>query len=157
MDESEFQVEFARHLGAVYQAARSVTGDPDEAQDVVQDTYLRYAAVPRESIQSPRALLATIVLFVWSMAMQAPLEGIANLNVTPNPSKAPWYFVGLQELLVYFDPWIAGVVLPTAIIVGLMAIPYVDVNPRGVGQYPTMARRGALWVPTERPFAFRKV
>jgi len=99
------------------------------------------------------ALLSTIVLFVWSMAMQAPLEGIANLNVTPNPSKAPWYFVGLQELLVYFDPWIAGVVLPTAIIVGLMAIPYVDVNPRGVGQYPTMARRGALWVPTERPFA----
>lgn len=99
------------------------------------------------------ALLSTIVLFVWSMAMQAPLEGIANLNVTPNPSKAPWYFVGLQELLVYFDPWIAGVALPTLIIVGLMAIPYVDVNPKGVGRYPTMDRRGALWVPTERPFA----
>ena len=103
------------------------------------------------------ALLATLVLFVWSMALQAPLEGIANINVTPNPSKAPWYFVGLQELLVYFDPWIAGVVLPTVIIVGLMMIPYVDVNPKGVGHYPTMQWRRVgglpLWHPVERPFA----
>jgi hypothetical protein len=91
------------------------------------------------------------------MAMQAPLEGIANLNVTPNPSKAPWYFVGLQELLVYFDPWIAGVMLPTLIIIGLMAIPYVDPNPKGVGGWPKMRwkRVGGLpiWYPTERPFA----
>ncbi|MDO8729937.1 MAG: cytochrome C, partial [Candidatus Omnitrophota bacterium] len=57
---------------------------------------------------------------------------MANPNKTPNPSKAPWYFVGLQELLVYFDPWMAGVVLPTLILVGLMAIPYLDKNPRGV-------------------------
>lgn len=103
------------------------------------------------------ALLVTVILVVWSMAMQAPLEGMANLNVTPNPSKAPWYFVGLQELLVYFDPWIAGVVLPTVIIVGLMCIPYVDINPKGVGRYPKMAwkRVGGLpiWYPTERPFA----
>ncbi|MBI3320210.1 MAG: cytochrome b N-terminal domain-containing protein, partial [Candidatus Omnitrophica bacterium] len=67
------------------------------------------------------ALLVTVILFVWSMAIQAPLEGQANINVTPNPSKAPWYFLGLQELLVYFDPWIAGVVLPTVIVIGLMA------------------------------------
>lgn len=104
------------------------------------------------------ALLVTVVLFVWSMLMNAPLEAEANLNVTPNPSKAPWYFVGLQELLVYFDPWIAGVVLPTLIIVGLMAIPYVDANPRGVGTWPAMRwkRAGGLpvwWVAKERPFA----
>ena len=66
-------------------------------------------------------LLTTIVLWVWSMAIPAPLEPLADPNTTPNPSKAPWYFVGLQELLVYFDPWIAGVVLPTMIIIGLMA------------------------------------
>ena len=103
------------------------------------------------------ALLATVVLFVWSLVVQAPLEGQANPNVTPNPSKAPWYFLGLQELLVYFDPWIAGVVLPTVIIVGLMAIPYLDLNPKGVGVYPRMERRKLgplpIWYPAERPFA----
>src|SRR3989304_3011012 len=69
--------------------------------------------------------LATIivmaVLVVWSITVNAPLEEPANPASTPNPSKAPWYFLGLQEMLVYFDPWIAGVVLPTLIIIGLMA------------------------------------
>ena len=103
------------------------------------------------------ALLVTVILFVWSLLMNAPLEAEANLNVTPNPSKAPWYFVGLQELLVYFDPWIAGVALPTMIIIGLMAIPYVDTNPHGVGYWAKMRWKRAgtlpLWVPEERPFA----
>ena len=102
-------------------------------------------------------LLVTVILFVWSMVLNAPLEGQANLNVTPNPAKAPWYFLGLQELLVYFDPWLAGVVLPTIIMVGLMAIPYVDTNPKGVGKWPKMAwgKTGAVrvWYPEERPFA----
>jgi len=49
-------------------------------------------------------LLCTAALWVWSMLMPAPLEPLADPNKTPNPSKAPWYFVGLQELLVYFDP-----------------------------------------------------
>ncbi|MBI3996165.1 MAG: cytochrome b N-terminal domain-containing protein [Candidatus Omnitrophica bacterium] len=103
------------------------------------------------------ALLVLIILFVWSLLMNAPLEAEANLNVTPNPSKAPWYFVGLQELLVYFDPWLAGVVLPTLIVVGLMAIPYVDTNPKGVGYWTKMRRKSfgpfSIWVPQERPFA----
>ncbi len=103
------------------------------------------------------ALLLTVILFVWSMILNAPLESQANLNVTPNPSKAPWYFVGLQELLVYFDPWIAGVVLPTVIMIGLMAIPYVDMNPKGVGYWAKMRwkRIGPVpaWMPDERPFA----
>ncbi|MBI3009443.1 MAG: cytochrome b N-terminal domain-containing protein, partial [Candidatus Omnitrophica bacterium] len=102
-------------------------------------------------------LLITVILFVWSLLVNAPLEAQANLNITPNPSKAPWYFLGLQELLVYFDPWIAGVLLPTLIVVGLMAIPYVDINPKGVGYWAKMGKRRAgplsLWMPTERPFA----
>ncbi len=90
--------------------------------------------------------VTTIVLWVWSMAIHAPLEPLADPNKTPNPSKAPWYFVGLQELLVYFDPWIAGVVLPTLIIVGLMAIPYLDKNPAGIGEYNYKDRKFAVVV-----------
>ena len=91
-------------------------------------------------------LLTTAVLWVWSMVLPAPLEPLADPNKTPNPSKAPWYFVGLQELLVYFDPWIAGVVLPTLIIVGLMAIPYLDKSPHGIGEYNYQDRKFAVWV-----------
>src|ERR1035437_4297307 len=61
-----------------------------------------------------------------------------------NPSKAPWYFLGLQEMLVYFDPWMAGVVLPTLIIVGLMAIPYMDANPLGNGYYTFKQRKYSI-------------
>jgi len=78
-----------------------------------------------------------VIAFVlaWSVLQNAPLEEIANPNVTPNPSKAPWYFLGLQELLVYFDPWIAGVLLPGVIITGLIAIPYIDTSKKGIGVY----------------------
>jgi hypothetical protein len=77
------------------------------------------------------ALLAvTGVLVILSIILQAPLLDPANFNATPNPSKAPWYFLGLQELLSYFDPQIAGVTVPTIVgLVGFMAIPYVDRNP----------------------------
>jgi uncharacterized membrane protein len=85
-------------------------------------------------------ILLSVVLIVWSILIQAPIEQPANPTDSPNPSKAPWYFLGLQEMLVYFDPWIAGVVLPTLIIVGLMAIPYIDTNPKGNGYY-TFAER----------------
>ena len=81
------------------------------------------------------ALFVIIGLTIWSLTIDAPLEEPANPTKTPNPSKAPWYFLGLQEMLVYFDPWHAGVVLPTLIIVGLMVIPFIDTNPRGNGYY----------------------
>ncbi len=80
-------------------------------------------------------ILACVVLCIWSLAQNAPLKAIADPNWTENPAKAPWYFVGLQEVLVYFDPWIAGVMIPLLIIFGLMAIPFLDPNPAGVGEY----------------------
>jgi len=86
-------------------------------------------------------ILMTVVLIVWAIAFKAPIEEPANPARTPNPSKAPWYFLGLQEMLVYFDPWLAGVVFPTLIIVGLMAIPYIDKNPKGSGYYSFKQRR----------------
>jgi hypothetical protein len=90
------------------------------------------------------ALLISIVLLLWSLIMDAPLLSEADPGKTENPAKAPWYFVGLQELLVYFDPWIAGVGIPTLIILGLMAIPYLDTSRVAVGQYTFRARRLAL-------------
>jgi len=87
-------------------------------------------------------IVFSVVLIAWSILLKAPLEQPANPANTPNPSKAPWYFLGLQEMLVYFDPWLAGVVLPGLIIVGLICIPYVDRNPRGNGYY-TFAERKA--------------
>ncbi len=85
-------------------------------------------------------VIGMIILVAWGLAFQAPIEQPANPSRTPNPSKAPWYFLGLQEMLVYYDPWLAGVVFPSLIIVGLMAIPYIDTNPKGNGYY-TLAER----------------
>lgn len=86
-------------------------------------------------------LVVTLVLIVVSLVFNAPLGGPANPTHSPNPAKAPWYFLGLQELLVYFDPWIAGVTLPGIIILGLMAIPYLDQSPRDAGTYALSRRR----------------
>jgi hypothetical protein len=91
------------------------------------------------------AVIVTIILMVWSITLDAPLEEPANPSLTMNPAKAPWYFLGLQEMLVYFDPWIAGVVMPTLIIIGLIAIPYIDENPLGNGYYTYKQRRFAIW------------
>ena len=90
------------------------------------------------------AIIVTVILMVWSLTLDAPLEEPANPNLTMNPAKAPWYFLGLQEMLVYFDPWIAGVLMPTLIVIGLMVIPYIDENPLGCGYYTFRQRRFAI-------------
>jgi hypothetical protein len=91
-------------------------------------------------------ILCSVLLIVWSIFLKAPLEQPANPANTPNPSKAPWYFLGLQEMLVYFDPWLAGVVLPSLIIVGLICIPYVDRNPKGNGYYTFAERKAEITI-----------
>jgi len=87
------------------------------------------------------ALVVIIALTVWSIVIDAPLEEAANPTKTPNPSKAPWYFLGLQDILVYFDPWYAGVVLPSLVVFGLMAMPYLDFNKKGNGYYSIEERK----------------
>lgn len=89
-------------------------------------------------------ILATVLLFAWSILVKAPLEEPANPTLSPNPSKAPWYFLGLQEMLVYYDPWLAGIVLPTLIMVGLIAIPYMDTGEQGKGFYSYSGRKRAI-------------
>ena len=95
-------------------------------------------------IEFVATIIVTLILMVWSITLDAPLEEPANPTLTMNPSKAPWYFLGLQEMLVYFDPWMAGVVLPSLILVGLMAIPYMDANPLGNGYYTFKQRKFAI-------------
>jgi hypothetical protein len=90
------------------------------------------------------AIIVTLILMIWSITLNAPLEEPSNPTLTMNPSKAPWYFLGLQEMLVYFDPWIAGVVMPSLIIVGLMVVPYIDANPLGNGYYTFKQRKSAI-------------
>jgi magnesium-transporting ATPase (P-type) len=82
--------------------------------------------------------ILTIVLVTLALFWDAPLEQLANPLLTPNPAKAPWYFLGLQELLHYFPPLVAGVLLPTLVVLGLVVIPYFDVNIEGE---PLWARR----------------
>jgi hypothetical protein len=92
------------------------------------------------------AIACLLVLTLWSLLVPAPLEDMGNPALTPNPAKAPWYFLGLQELLVYFDPWFAGVVMPSLIIFGLMAIPYLDFNTKAQGYYTFKDRKFAVGV-----------
>ncbi len=75
------------------------------------------------------ALAMTAFLLVFSTVVNAPFLAAANFNFTPNPSKAPWYFLGLQELLTMFHPMVAGVTIPGIGIFGLMLAPYMDKNP----------------------------
>jgi len=118
---------------------------PDDARGTERTTVSRVHTWPYlVRVELLAALVVLVVLMLWSVLIDAPLEQMADPTRTPNPSKAPWYFVGLQEMLVYFDPWIAGVVLPCLIIFGLCAIPYLDVNPRGVGHYSWRERRFAI-------------
>jgi hypothetical protein len=89
-------------------------------------------------------VVCTLILVVWAVVLKAPLEQPASSARIPNPSKAPWYFLGLQEMLVYFDPWMAGVVLPTMIINGLIALPYIDFNTKGNGYFTFAERKFAV-------------
>lgn len=89
-------------------------------------------------------IACTAFLVVWGIIFKAPLEESANPTWAPNPAKAPWYFLGLQEMLVYFDPWMAGVVLPGLIVAGLIAVPYIDTNPKGNGYFTYKERKMAI-------------
>jgi menaquinol-cytochrome c reductase cytochrome b/c subunit len=75
--------------------------------------------------------VAFLILVWWSLVANAPLEGLANPMHTPNPAKAPWYFLGLQELLHYFPPMVAGVLIPGMVVGALIVIPYFNINIEG--------------------------
>ena len=125
------------------------------SQAVVNDERIKQGLPPMEKLNDEKVLVwpdlvytelicmvaVSAFLLVWALVLQAPLEEPASSVKTPNPSKAPWYFLGLQEMLVYFDPWYAGVVLPSMVVFGLMAMPYLDFNKKGNGYYSIEERK----------------
>ena len=126
-------------------------------QAVVNDDRIARGEPPMEKLADEKVLVwpdlvytelicmvaVSAFLLVWAICLPAPLEEPASSVKTPNPSKAPWYFLGLQEMLVYFDPWYAGVVLPSLVVFGLMAMPYLDYNKAGNGYYSIAERKFA--------------
>ena len=91
-------------------------------------------------VEAVSATVFLLLLTVLSVLVSAPLTARANPNQTPNPSKAPWYFLNLQELLLHLDPGLAGVTLPTIALGAIAAIPYIDRSPLGVGILGTSAK-----------------
>ena len=103
---------------------------PEGVQRVEREQGDRVNTFPHLMVEEFVALLAvSAFLLLFSAFVNAPLRELANPNLTPNPSKAPWYFLGLQELLRYFHPMVAGVTIPSFILIGLAAVPYIDRNP----------------------------
>lgn len=103
---------------------------PEGIQAVERDQGDRANTFPHLFLEEFVAMFVmTLWLTIYSTFLNAPLRDLANPNLTPNPSKAPWYFMGLQELLRYFHPMVAGITIPTFILVGLGAVPFVDRNP----------------------------
>jgi quinol-cytochrome oxidoreductase complex cytochrome b subunit len=136
-------------VAAPVRTAPPPTGKPPAPKPGAPDKHRLLALVPPEGIQRvereqgdrinvwPHLMLEEFVamlvvlalLTIFSSFVNAPLRELANPNLTPNPSKAPWYFLGLQELLRYFHPMVAGITIPTFILLGLAAVPFVDRNP----------------------------
>jgi menaquinol-cytochrome c reductase cytochrome b/c subunit len=109
----------------------------DEAQLQTFPEVLFRAAVAIE--------LLTIALVGMALLFNAPLEGLADPSHTPNPAKAPWYFLGLQELLHYFPPVVAGVLAPTLVVIALIVIPYFNINIEAEGFF-LKDRKRRLWI-----------
>lgn len=91
-------------------------------------------------IEAVSAAVFLVILTALSILVNAPLLERANPNQTPNPSKAPWYFLNLQEMLLHMDPGLAGVIIPTIALVAIAAIPYIDRSPLGVGILGTSSK-----------------
>lgn len=99
---------------------------------VVGDPGPQLMAYPHLLIREAIAFqVLVIAMVVVALFWDAPLEQLANPLLTPNPAKAPWYFLGLQELLHFFPPFVAGILIPTLVVIALVVIPYFNVNVDG--------------------------
>jgi cytochrome b/b6/petD-like protein len=113
---------------------------------VIGDAGPRVMTYPHLLIREAIAFMVLVIALVGvALFWDAPLEQLANPLLTPNPAKAPWYFLGLQELLHYFPPLVAGIIIPTLVVIALVIVPYFDVNIQGAPLWSGNPKR-TLWI-----------
>lgn len=122
---------FPKHTNKTYALVEIVHGESPLVGKGPEDTVFSFPAVLLWEIIL--LLGVTLAIFLFSLAKQAPLEKIANPLITTDPAKAPWYFIGLQELLEHMHPTLAGVIIPGVLVLFLLALPYIDYSRANVG------------------------
>ena len=129
---------FPKHTHKTYTLVELMRGESPMVDKGPDDTVFAFPAV---LLWEMLLLLGvTLALLLFSLVKQAPLEEIANPLVTTDPAKAPWYFVGLQELLEHMHPTLAGVIIPTVLVLFLVALPYLDHSRQDAGRWFTSSR-----------------
>src|SRR5512135_6264 len=129
---------FPQHSGKTYSLVELMPGESPLVGKGPDDTVFAFPIVLLWEIVL--LLGVTLIIFLFSLIKQAPLEKIANPLVTTDPAKAPWYFMGLQELLEHMHPLLAGVIVPSILVLFLAAIPYIDQAREGAGVWFSSAR-----------------
>ncbi|HTP11460.1 MAG TPA: hypothetical protein VMP08_24575 [Anaerolineae bacterium] len=129
---------FPQHSGKTYSLVELMPGESPLVGKGPDDTVFSFPIVVLWEIVL--LLGVTLFIFLFSLIKQAPLETIANPLVTTDPAKAPWYFMGLQELLEHMHPLVAGILIPTILVLFLIALPYIDHAREGAGVWFTSSR-----------------
>jgi hypothetical protein len=138
MAKPEKQVSFGKSPTKTYSLVELVRAPTLMADRGPENTVFAFPVVAL--IELLMTLGATVVLLLMSLAINAPLEEIANPNITTDPAKAPWYFMGLQEMLEHGHPTLMAVMIPTLLILFVVAIPYLDNSSKGTGVWFTDQR-----------------
>jgi menaquinol-cytochrome c reductase cytochrome b/c subunit len=144
INENKYEVGFSSD--AKKEPVRVVFITKKTSAKVIGDAGPRVMTYPHLLIREAIAFMVLVIALV-SVALfwDAPLEQIANPLLTPNPAKAPWYFLGLQELLHYFPPLVAGIIIPTLVVIALVVVPYFNVNIQGAPLWSGNPKR-TLWI-----------
>lgn len=129
---------FPKGSGKTYAIVETMRGKTPMVGKGPDDTVFSFPIVLL--LEAILLLGVTFVIFLFSLLKQAPLGEIANPMITTDPAKAPWYFIGLQELLEHMHPLLAGIILPTLLVLFLMAIPYIDYSRIGTGVWLASGR-----------------
>lgn len=136
---------FPKDTSKTYALVEMVKGDSVMVDKGPEDTIFSFPLVLLWEITL--TLGVTLALFLFSLVKQAPLDEIANPLVTADPAKAPWYFVGLQEMLEHMHPTLAGVIIPGILVMFLISLPYLDSSRENVGKWFSSQRgkRIVIW------------
>ena len=138
MAKEEIQEVFPRSSNKTYSLVEIVRGPTTMVNKGPDDTMFAFPVVA--ILELLLALGATAVLMLFSLLKNAPLEELANPIITTDPAKAPWYFMGLQEMLEHMHPLLSGIIIPTLAVLFLVAVPYLDHDRTGAGRWFTSPR-----------------